>query len=177
MKKKVKKIANNFCFSFQSNRKTWELELNISAPQIILVEHFCDKNAVIAVVDFGRFHLSTQDSHRVEVQAPPPLITTTRDSDDEEGNTSFYTTGAPLNDLSFKGHLKKICLPFFSDAFQTPCSTPPGSAASESGSEKDEAVDETFNSQMSGDVNKEGLNEWSLHHRLYDRYAFPLKIF
>ncbi|XP_034247458.1 vacuolar protein sorting-associated protein 13D isoform X2 [Thrips palmi] len=124
-----------------SNRKTWELELNISAPQIILVEHFCDKNAVIAVVDFGRFHLSTQDSHRIETQAPPPLITTTRDSDDED------------------------------DAFQTPCSTPPGSAASESGSEKDEVIDETLNSQMSGDVNKEGLNEWSLHHRLYDRYT------
>lgn len=50
------------------------------------MEHFCDKNAVIAVVDFGRFHLSTQDSYRVETQAPPPLITTTRDSDDEEGN-------------------------------------------------------------------------------------------
>lgn len=68
----------------QSNRKTWELELNISAPQIILVEHFCDKNAVIAVVDFGRFHLSTREN-RVETQAPPPLITTTRDSEDEEG--------------------------------------------------------------------------------------------
>lgn len=74
---------------FQSNRKTWELELNISAPQIILVEHFCDKNAVIAVVDFGRFHLSTQDNNRVETQAPPPLITTTRDSDDEEGTIIF----------------------------------------------------------------------------------------
>lgn len=124
-----------------SNRKTWELELNISAPQIILVEHFCDKNAVIAVVDFGRFHLSTQNTHRIETQAPPPLITTTRDSDDED------------------------------EAFQTPCSTPPGSAASESESEVDEVMDETLNSQLSGDLNKEGLNEWSLHHRLYDRYT------
>jgi len=157
---------------FQSNRKTWELELNISAPQIILVEHFCDKNAVIAVVDFGRFHLSTQDNHRVETQAPPPLITTTRDSDDEEGNlTAFHSSGTLFNHVSFN-LLSNEQLHFsfpISDAFQTPCSTPPGSAASESGSEKDEVIDETLNSQMSGDVNKEGLNEWSLHHRLYDR--------
>lgn len=124
-----------------SNRKTWELELNISAPQIILVEHFCDKNAVIAVVDFGRFHLSTQDNHRLETHAPPPLITTTRDSDDED------------------------------DAFQTPCSTPPGSAASDSESDVDEIIEETLNSQLSGEQTKEALNEWSLHHRLYDRYT------
>lgn len=78
---------------FQSNRKIWELELNISAPQIILVEHFCDKNAVIVVVDFGRFHLSTQDNHKLETQPPPPLITTTRDSDDEDGTGIFLYEG------------------------------------------------------------------------------------
>ena len=58
--------------------------------------------------------------------------------------------------------------PLKTDAFQTPCSTPPGSAASESESE-DEVIDETFNSQVSSDQIKEGLNELSLHHKLYDR--------
>jgi len=52
-------LFSSLSFYFQSNRKTWELELDISAPQIIFVEHFCDKNAVIAVVDFGRLYLST----------------------------------------------------------------------------------------------------------------------
>lgn len=59
---------------------------------------------------------------------------------------------------------------FKTDAFQTPCSTPPGSAASESESE-DEAMDETLNSQIFVDQTREGLNELSLRHKLYDRWV------
>lgn len=66
-------------------------------------------------------------------------------------------------------HFLLYLIIFVADAFQTPCSTPPGSAASDSDSVKEEVFDETLNSQLSGDLSKEGLNEWSLHHRLYDR--------
>lgn len=39
-------------------RSSWDLQLNISAPQILLVEKFTDSNAAVVVVDFGRLHLS-----------------------------------------------------------------------------------------------------------------------
>lgn len=45
---------------FQANRKTWDIELNISAPQIFLVEHFNDKNAILCVVDFGKLHFTNR---------------------------------------------------------------------------------------------------------------------
>lgn len=36
----------------------WDLQLDISAPQIIFVESFCDPNATIGVVDLGRLHVT-----------------------------------------------------------------------------------------------------------------------
>ncbi|KAK8735874.1 hypothetical protein OTU49_017439, partial [Cherax quadricarinatus] len=35
-------------------RKHWDIELDISAPQIIIPEHFRDKNATLVVLDFGK---------------------------------------------------------------------------------------------------------------------------
>lgn len=65
---------------FQTNRKTWDVDLDISAPQVILVEHFCDKNALIVVVDLGRFHFSNS------VQQNAPTLNK-RDSDEEGKKT------------------------------------------------------------------------------------------
>ncbi|KAL3268817.1 hypothetical protein HHI36_007913 [Cryptolaemus montrouzieri] len=39
------------------NRTTWDLQFDISAPQIIFVENFCDQNSSMAVIDFGRMQL------------------------------------------------------------------------------------------------------------------------
>ena len=39
-------------------RSSWDLQLNISAPQILFVDKFSDSNAAVIVVDFGRLHLS-----------------------------------------------------------------------------------------------------------------------
>ncbi|XP_076167518.1 vacuolar protein sorting 13D isoform X3 [Ptiloglossa arizonensis] len=39
-------------------RSSWDLQFNISAPQILLVENFTDSNAAVVVVDFGKLHLS-----------------------------------------------------------------------------------------------------------------------
>lgn len=63
--------------NLQSNRKTWDIDLDISAPQIIFVEHFCDKNAVIVVVDFGRLHFTNY------VDAESNNTSIKKDSDDE----------------------------------------------------------------------------------------------
>ena len=35
-------------------RKRWDIQLDISAPQIIIPEHFRDQNATMIVLDFGK---------------------------------------------------------------------------------------------------------------------------
>lgn len=62
---------------FQNERSLWNLELDISAPQIILVERFTDKNSVVGVLDFGKMHLS---NGMIETQ-PDPV---TEDDDNGE---------------------------------------------------------------------------------------------
>lgn len=43
-------------------RTTWELELDISAPQIIFTEQFTDSNSAMVVIDFGRLQLSSRSA-------------------------------------------------------------------------------------------------------------------
>nr|XP_045619802.1 vacuolar protein sorting-associated protein 13D-like isoform X1 [Procambarus clarkii]XP_045619809.1 vacuolar protein sorting-associated protein 13D-like isoform X1 [Procambarus clarkii] len=40
-------------------RKRWDVKLDISAPQIIIPEHFRDKNATLVVLDFGKLIFSS----------------------------------------------------------------------------------------------------------------------
>ncbi|XP_047110726.1 vacuolar protein sorting-associated protein 13D [Schistocerca piceifrons] len=62
------------------DRKVWDIELNISAPQIIFLEHFCDKNALMIVVDFGKFHFSNRaDLPRASINASQ-----NKESDEED---------------------------------------------------------------------------------------------
>lgn len=52
-------------------RTNWDLELDISAPQIIFVEHFSDPNSVMAVIDFGRLQLKNNlDKPEIVTTAP-----------------------------------------------------------------------------------------------------------
>ncbi|XP_075234181.1 vacuolar protein sorting 13D [Lycorma delicatula] len=111
-------------------RQTWDVDLDISAPQIFLVEHFTDKNAILCMVDFGKLHFSNQDQDIINKK----LTTETISEDDDD------------------------------EAFQTPCSTPPGSEASLSvGSPLSPIID--VNSSFS---------ESALQYRLYDRYQVEL---
>ncbi|CAD1471583.1 unnamed protein product, partial [Heterotrigona itama] len=61
-------------------RSSWDLQFNISAPQILLVENFIDPNAAVVVVDFGKLHLSNsiQDKAIIKSDSPEP------NSDDED---------------------------------------------------------------------------------------------
>nr|XP_015839049.1 PREDICTED: vacuolar protein sorting-associated protein 13D isoform X1 [Tribolium castaneum] len=61
-------------------RTTWELELDISAPQIIFVEQFTDNNSAMAVIDFGRLQLSNHPT-LPEITRPQFM---TKESEDEE---------------------------------------------------------------------------------------------
>lgn len=64
-----------------SDRKTWTLEIDISAPQIIFAENFCQKGGTLVVVDFGRLQLSNnQTGNKQDV----PLETLRKDSEEEE---------------------------------------------------------------------------------------------
>uniref|UniRef100_A0AAR5PHD2 UBA domain-containing protein n=1 Tax=Dendroctonus ponderosae TaxID=77166 RepID=A0AAR5PHD2_DENPD len=62
-------------------RSTWELELHISAPQIIFVENFTDQNSAMAVIDFGRLKLKNNVSG-LEPPSKPDFIT--KESEDDE---------------------------------------------------------------------------------------------
>ncbi|XP_046964855.1 vacuolar protein sorting-associated protein 13D [Vanessa cardui] len=41
-----------------TERRSWQVELDISAPQILFVEDLCDRDASVLVVDFGRLKLA-----------------------------------------------------------------------------------------------------------------------
>ncbi|XP_025836301.1 vacuolar protein sorting-associated protein 13D [Agrilus planipennis] len=63
-----------------SSRKSWELNLDISTPQIIFVEKFTDPNSAVAIVDFGKLHL--QNTTNVGKNDINDL--TKKDSEDDE---------------------------------------------------------------------------------------------
>ncbi|XP_054285267.1 intermembrane lipid transfer protein VPS13D-like [Macrosteles quadrilineatus] len=120
----------------QTARKTWDVELAISAPQIFLVEHFNDKNAVLCVIDLGKLHLTNRSPQTMDQR---PSVISNTDEETEE-------------------------------AFQTPCSTPPGSEASNSISPLEPVgspLNQTFDSGAS-------ISELAIHHKLYDRYSVDL---
>ncbi|XP_063232383.1 intermembrane lipid transfer protein Vps13D [Bacillus rossius redtenbacheri] len=79
-KEELKKNWDQIIQGGLNDRKTWDIELDISAPQIIFVENFCDKNSLIVVVDFGRFHFSNQPESELQQEAP----TQEKVSDDED---------------------------------------------------------------------------------------------
>lgn len=64
MKRKTKQqlLSNweSMVYGHAAVRKTWDIELDISAPQIFLVEHFNDKNAILCVVDLGKLHFTNR---------------------------------------------------------------------------------------------------------------------
>ncbi|XP_029047151.1 vacuolar protein sorting-associated protein 13D isoform X1 [Osmia bicornis bicornis] len=62
-------------------RSSWDLQFNISAPQILLVENFVDTNAAVVVVDFGKLHLSNNVQND-EVIIKPGSGTNSDDEDE-----------------------------------------------------------------------------------------------
>ncbi|XP_015113187.1 vacuolar protein sorting-associated protein 13D isoform X1 [Diachasma alloeum] len=93
-------------------RSSWDLQFNISAPQILLVENFQETTAAVVVVDFGRLHLTNSiDNKKVVLRPGSPT------SEDD------------INDLSQAKDIKDLERDEDDEdeRFQTPCSTPPGS--------------------------------------------------
>lgn len=65
-----------------SDRKTWTLEIDISAPQIIFAENFCVKGGTLVVVDFGRLQLSNNQPENNKPEVPQEQFR--KDSEDED---------------------------------------------------------------------------------------------
>lgn len=91
-KQKTKeKLRENFFSLLDGNvleRKTWDVEIELSAPQIIIPEHFVNKEAHIMVVDLGKFHLTNKvekEEDTATVQGSSTALTeTTGESSDED---------------------------------------------------------------------------------------------
>ncbi|XP_053697242.1 intermembrane lipid transfer protein Vps13D [Sabethes cyaneus] len=128
-------------------RKTWTLEFDIFAPQIIFVDNFADRqNSTIVVVDFGRLQLTNGNR---------PFTGATSD---KINNATTSPEAKTENDED--------------DAFMTPCSTPPGSEASTTNSP---TLESAFSELP--EINPAGadsLDEHALYQKLYDRYQLHL---
>ncbi|XP_059469653.1 intermembrane lipid transfer protein VPS13D isoform X2 [Neocloeon triangulifer] len=89
MKKKTKeRLMQNWEQMLEGNeriRQRWELKLNISAPQLLLVENFTDKSATVVLLDLGR--LSVRNLH--EQEAPTPALSQRQGS--SESDEDFHT--------------------------------------------------------------------------------------
>ncbi|EAA14204.4 AGAP009780-PA, partial [Anopheles gambiae str. PEST] len=159
MKNKTKQeLMKNWNYIIEghlSERKTWTLEFDISAPQIIFVDNFSDRiNSTIVVVDFGRLQLTNGENGFTASSADRDISPDLQTENDEE------------------------------DAFMTPCSTPPGSEASTTNSPTlvsafSEAPELTSDRATTGGMVTaaaigDALDEYQLYQRLYDRYHLQL---
>lgn len=134
-----------------SQRKTWTLEIDISAPQIIFVENFNVRNCSVIIVDFGRLKLTNNSTGSPQESSVSASETFNREQSEED------------------------------EAFMTPCSTPPGSHASTDSptlcsaiSDIPESVINQMDNNSTIDVDNNTLNERSLHEKIYERYNMDL---
>lgn len=92
-------------------RKIWDIDLAISAPQIFLVEHFNDKNAVLCVVDLGKLHFTNREPNT----GIKTSIATNNEEDDEGMHLKLwgnhYMVGSTKNELKlFLPHIQNASL-------------------------------------------------------------------
>uniref|UniRef100_A0AAG5DF63 UBA domain-containing protein n=1 Tax=Anopheles atroparvus TaxID=41427 RepID=A0AAG5DF63_ANOAO len=175
MKNKTKQeLMKNWNYIIEghlSERKTWTLEFDISAPQIIFVDNFSDRtNSTIIVVDFGRLQLTNGDRRELGTGGPQNGATA--------GGVTASTGGA--RDASPEAQTEND----EDDAFMTPCSTPPGSEASTTNSPTlvsafSEVPDPNgaatvMPGMATAPALGDALDEHQLYQRLYDRYHLQL---
>lgn len=105
-------------------RSSWDLQLNISAPQILLVEKFTDTNVAVVVVDFGRLHLTNNIEMNAIALTARNLISPTSDMEKTEQEKEEEDNEED-------------------ERFETPCSTPPGSQENGSVQDLQQGLSET----------------------------------
>ena len=79
-KEELKKNVSDWLLEQDSHgwRKRWDLVLDLSAPQLIIPEHFVDKEATLLILDFGTLHvdngLSPQNNQKTESAKSPTTL-------------------------------------------------------------------------------------------------------
>lgn len=159
-KMEIKKNWDHITEGRLSERKTWTLEIDISAPQIIFAENFTDRlGSTLVVIDFGRLQITngpqsqSKDATKLD-NLVADFDTSVKDSEDDE-------------------------------MFMTPCSTPPGSenTSHDSPTMASALSDNNFQTPLTNNIyQKQGrasveeidLNESNLYHKIYDRYDINL---
>lgn len=141
-------------------RKTWTLEIDISAPQIIFAENFADRlGSTLVVIDFGRLQI-TNGTQSLNKDA-----------------TKLDNTTAEF-DASVKDSEEE-------EMFMTPCSTPPGSenTSHDSPTMASAISDNNFQAPLTSNMHQKStrnsieeidLNESNFYHKIYDRYDINL---
>ncbi|XP_052894433.1 intermembrane lipid transfer protein Vps13D [Anopheles moucheti] len=186
MKNKTKQeLMKNWNYIIEghlSERKTWTLEFDISAPQIIFVDNFSDRiNSTIVVVDFGRLQLTNGENgfssanNASNTEAPGAA------------SAARASVASKTSGMGFFGGKRDISPDIQTendedDAFMTPCSTPPGSEASTTNSptlvsafsEVPELASDRAGGIVAATAIGDALDEYQLYQRLYDRYHLQL---
>lgn len=151
-----------------SERKTWTLEIDISAPQIIFAENFADRlGSSIVVVDFGRLQIT---NGQTQVKDPTKPSTNVNNNNEEAANVEADSVKDSEDD----------------EMFMTPCSTPPGSEITSNDSPTmTSTISDNFQTPLTSNTfpitkpvptatEELELNESNLYNKIYDRYNINL---
>ena len=85
-----------------SHRVVWDVVFELSAPQILVPEHFADRQARILVIDFGKLHFSNKsDQNEALVE----------DDDDDEFCTPASSPQSCPSPQKFEGnYISLVCV-------------------------------------------------------------------
>ena len=102
-KEELKKNVSDWLLEDSCNwRKRWDLVLDLSAPQLIIPEHFVDKEATLLILDFGTLHVDngvspmptkpepTKSPSTLVVGSNRPVIQTDVEEDEEDDEGWYF---------------------------------------------------------------------------------------
>lgn len=100
-KEEFLKSLHSILDGHNSVRRNWDILCELSAPQIIIPEHFVNKDALLMVIDLGKFHFSNTKETQSEMNTknaedPTKVNEDDDDADDEEFCTPASSPGSPL---------------------------------------------------------------------------------
>ena len=155
-KEELKKNINSI-FEVENNRdhKVWDIAFELSAPQIIIPEHFIDKEAMIMVMDFGKLHLKNDGNELLNKKISQSNAKTCFTDHQPSVNIQKYVSGL-YSETKTEEETDSD-----DEEFCTPDSSPSSPVVLTSPPEKDPD-------------NVESFSEASIKRKLYDRYNISL---
>jgi hypothetical protein len=65
-KKEITRKLNPILEGNYLDRKAWDVMLNLSAPKLLIPDHFEDKNDALNVIDLGKLTLSNRNAFKLD---------------------------------------------------------------------------------------------------------------